>query len=98
MERISVYTKVIDFIGLIILGILVGFLYSILSIVILVLCSPYLEPQFQMFSQIYMYYLPLAVLLSSLIFKQVNAFITILAAMLTVAYLYYLWSHMTFGF
>ncbi|NOU69059.1 hypothetical protein GC096_34120 [Paenibacillus sp. LMG 31461] len=97
MERISVYTKVIDFIGLIILGILVGFLYSILSIVILVLCSPYLEPQFEMFSQIYMYYLPLAVLLSSIIFKQFNAFMTILAAILTVGYLYDIWNNMEFG-
>jgi NhaP-type Na+/H+ or K+/H+ antiporter len=98
MERISLYTKVIDFIGLIILGILVGLLYSFLSIVILVLCSPYLEAQFEMFSQIYMFYLPLAVLLTSIIFKQFNAFITILAAILTGDYLYYLWDNMRFGF
>lgn len=98
MERISMYTKVIDFIGLIILGILVGFLYSILSFIILVLCSPYLDAQFEMFSQIYMYYLPIAVLLTSILFKQFNASIAILAATLTGEYLYYIWGNIEFGF
>ncbi len=100
MERISVYLKVIEFIGLILLGILVGSLYLILSVIIMVLCSPYLEAYYKMFSQIYMYYLPLSILLASIVFNQGKAFISILTAILTGAYLMYLWAHidLEFGF
>ncbi|MNR15945.1 hypothetical protein [Paenibacillus oryzisoli] len=96
MERVIIYTKVIDFIGLILLGIFLGFTYSIVSIVILAICSPYLETYYEMFTQIYTYFLPLAILLTTIVFKQVKPFILILVAILTGTYFMYLVSQVEF--
>ncbi|MDQ0891388.1 putative membrane protein YedE/YeeE [Paenibacillus sp. V4I9] len=77
-----------------ILGLIIGFIYMILSLVILMVTYSYLREFEEMIKNIYLYYLPIIILLISILLKQYRSSITILISIITEAYLFYLWEEM----
>lgn len=88
--------KILGYLTTLILGVLagaiLGVVYLIFAYLVLILSITSLGEYEEILTSIYLYYLPIIILLTALILSQYKFFIIILIAFLTETYLWHLWT------
>jgi hypothetical protein len=88
--------KILGYLTKLILGVfagaILGVVYLIFAFLVIALSTTSLGEYEEILTNIYLYYLPIIILLTALILSQYRSFIIILIAFLTETCLWYLWT------